>query len=371
MFNIHHTEAIKVIREWLDDISYSTLSWRIMQLLDQTDQLYPDFSKFMVNIDRINPLYAFIISVFRLGQPTARYYLDLFIPANVTDALIETGILVHKDKYYQMPETGILPLGGMYFVTPLPETYPTVLRNSRFKPVDHSVQLIMDEIVSQPVGADFLEINADFGILANMAAVKGFENIRIHPKHSDYIPFIQLNLALNYHKGKVIIHSDIKEYDLITGINLSVKEKIENKNLNLSDENDVIRWFPLFSQLKETGQAIILLESLGAIGEISVNEQLKATNGFSIKSVVMGKMPYQSLLLTCYIQSSWEKQFELVPHEYIDYAQKTIESSDGTAFVFIQLLKISKRKSNEPFVVFPFYNPKYSDPLYNYASLTI
>ena len=371
MFNICHTEAIKTIREWLDDISYSTLNGCMMQFFGQTGFLYPDFNKFTGNIDRINPLYAFIFSIFRLGQSTERSYLDLFIPKNVIDSLIETGLLVHKNKCYHMPEIGILPLEGMYFVTPLPETYPTVSRNSRFKPVDRSVLLIMDEILFQPVKADFLEFNSDYGLLANVAAVKGFENIQIHPKHSDYISFIQINLALNHHKGEVVTDCNKNEYDLIAGINLSVKEEIENKNLNISDEKDAIKLFSVFSQLKETGQATILLESLGTIGEIPVNKQLNEMVGFSIKSVVLDKIPYSSFLISNYVQSSWEKQFELMPPEYVDYVQKAIDFSAGKSTVFTQLLKISKNKSDEPFVLYPFYNPKYTDPLYNYASLTV
>jgi hypothetical protein len=51
--------------------------------------------------------------------------------------------------------------------------------------------------------------------------------------------------------------------------------------------------------------------------------------------------------------------------------RNTVESSDSKTFVFTQLLKINKGKNNETFVLFPFYNPKYSDPVYNYASLTV
>ena len=371
MFNLYNTEAIKVIREWLDDISYSTLNWRIMQFLGQSGQLYLDFNKFMGNIDRLNPLYAFIFSVFRLGQPTERSHLNNFLPAKVIDALIETNMLVYKDKYYQMPEIGIITLGGMYFVTSLPATYPTSLRDNRYNPVDQSVQLVIDEIVSQPVGTDFLEVYSDYGILANMVAAKGFKNIQILPKHPDYIPFIQFNLALNHHKGKVVNQSDLKEYDLIAGSIQSVKEKIERRNVNISDEEDIVQIFAVFCQLKKTGQAIVIMESIGTISEIMINELFKVMEGFNIKSVVLTKMQYPPYLFVSYSQSSWEKQFELVPIEFEDYARKNIESSDNKTFVFTQLLKINKEKRDEAFVLYPFYNPKYSDPIYNYASITV
>ena len=368
MFHILNNNAIIIIREWLDEVCYSTLNNRIMESLEQTGQLYPDFNKFMGCIDRINPLYAFIFSVFRLGQPTERPFLDTFISAKIFDAFVETGLFVKEGRNYRMPGIGILPLRGMYFVTPLPETYPTVSRNNRFKPVDQSVQLMMDEIVSQSVEAEFLEINADFGLIANIASVKGFKNIQILPKHSEYIPFIKLNLLLNYHEGEVISYNDIQTYDLIVGVNLSVKGKIENRNQKISDENDVIKLFQIFNHLKETGQAILLLESLGSINEIVVNERLKEADGFKIKSVVLNKIPYYTFILACYIQSSWEKQFELFPHEYVDYAKKTIELFDSKAFVYTQFLKINKLNTNEQFVLYPFYNPKYSDPVYNYVS---
>ena len=370
MFSVH-IESIKTIQEWLDDISYSTLNGRLMQILGQTGELYPDFNKFMGSIDRINPLYAFIFSVFRLGQATERTYLETFIPTKVINALITTGILVDKGKYFLMPDMGILPLKGMYFVTPLPETYPTVSRNSQFEQINHSVHLIMDEIISQPVGSDFLELNADFGLLANMAAVKGFKNIQIQPKHVDYIPFIRLNLVLNRYEGEIITQPVTKEYDLIAGINLSVKEKIKNRYLEISEEKDVTQLLAVFNRIKETGKAILLLESLGTIGEITVNELLKTMNEFSIQPIVLDKIQHPSFLILHQVRSSWEKQFELTPPEYVDYVQKVIEVSDGKAFVFTQLLKISKRQEDEPFVLFPFYNPKYSDPVYNYASLTV
>ena len=60
MFNLYNTGAIRAIREWLDDISYSTLNSCMMLFLGQPGELYPDFVKFMRNIDRINPLYAFV-----------------------------------------------------------------------------------------------------------------------------------------------------------------------------------------------------------------------------------------------------------------------------------------------------------------------
>jgi len=325
----------------------------------------------MAIIDRIYPLYAFIFSVFRLGQPTKRSFLDAFLPAKVIEALIETGLLQQRGKYWQMPEIGIMLLGSMYFVSGLPEVYPTVKRGAIFKPVDYSVRMMMDEIALQPVGSDFLEVNADYGILANRAAAKGFANIQIHPKHADYIPFIQINLALNDCEGEIITDFSQSEYDLITCIHLSAKQKLERRNLNISDEKDIIQLYPVIRQLKETGKAIIFMESIGSINEIIANRQLKEIDGFNIHSVVMNKMPYLSYAMTGYNQSSWEKQFELVPHEYIDYVQKTMDSSERKAFVYTQLLKINKSNKNAPYVLCPFYNPKYSDPLYNYASLTV
>jgi hypothetical protein len=256
MFNIQHTKAIKVIREWLDKISYSTLNFRIMQFLDQAGQLYPDFNKFMRNIDKINPLYAFIISVFRLGQPAERIYLDTFLSTKVIEALIETGLLLQKEKYYQMPGVGIVTIRGMYFVTYLPETYPTSLRSNQYKSVDLSVQFIMDEIVSQPVGTDFLEVYSDYGILANMAAEKGYKNIYIQPKYPDYAQFIQLNLALNHHESNVSYDICHNKYDLIVSIHLSVKEKIAGRNQKNTNEKDIIQLIPIFCQLKETGSAM-------------------------------------------------------------------------------------------------------------------
>jgi hypothetical protein len=342
-----------------------------MQNLGQTGQLYPDFNKFMGNIDRINPLYSFVFSVFRLGQATEQSFLETFVPTEVIEALIETGLLVKEDHNYRMPEVGILPQGGMYYVTSLPEIYPTVSRNCRLKPADNMVQLLINEMISLPVGFDFFEYNSDYGILANMAAARGFKNIRIYPKHADYIPFIKINLELNNHNGKVTTDFRTNEYDLIAGIYLSVKEKVENRNLNISDEEDIVYVFPVLHQLKATGQALLILESLGSIAEIKINEQLKKINKFNTKSVILSKMQNHHFLISGYNQSSWEKQFELFPDEYVDYVQKAIESSGGKVFVFIQLLKINKQKTDEPFVLFPFYNPKYSDPSFNYASLLV
>ena len=372
MFNLSNTEAIRVIREWLDDISYSTLNGRLMQFLDQTGQLYPDFNRFMGNIDRINPIYAFIFSIFRLGQPAERSHLDNFLPAKVVDALIETGLLINKGKYYQMPGVGIVTMGGMYFVSGLPEVYPTASRNSRYKPIDNFTQIFMDEMGSQPFGTDFLELNADYGILANMAAAKGFKNIQIQSKHLDCVPLIQLNLALNHHEGKIISDICRNKYDLIVCIYLSVKEKIEARKQEIANEKDITQLISVFRQLKDTGQAIVILESVGAINEITINAQFKGImEGFNIKSVVLTKILFPPYLFVSYLQSSWEKQFELVPLEFEYYARKNIETSESKQFVFTQLLKINKDKNDEPFVLFPFYNPKYSDIVFNYASLTI
>ncbi len=368
MFNIH-TKSINTLREWLNEISYSALNRYIMQNIDQKGDLYPDFDKFMGIIDRINPFYAFIFSVFRLGQPTERTYLDTFFPQKVVDALLEIGLMEQTEKFYRMPQIGILPLEGMYFITGLPETYPTVLRNNFCKQVNQSVQLVMDEINSQPIGTNFLEFHADYGILANMAAFKGFKNTQIYPKHHSYIPFIQLNLALNNHEGKIITDTCNTEYDLITCIHFSVKEKIEKGELSITDENEIIQSFPVFCQLKERGKSILLLESIGTINGIAVNEQLKKIDGFKIQSIVLEKMSYFSLISSNYDQSSWEKQFELVPCEYENYARKTIELMENKTFVFTQLLKINKGK--EPFILYPFYSPKYTDPTFNYVSLIV
>jgi len=368
MFKIHHTDAFITIREWLDDISYSTLNRYMMKFLDQAGQLYPDFYKFIGIIDRINPFYAFILSVLRIGQPTERESLEKFLSAEIIEALLETGLLEQKEKYFKMPQVGILPLGGMYFITSLPETYPTSLRNNKYKPVDQAVQLAIDAIESQPMGEDFLEVYSDYGILANMAATKGFKNIQIQPKHPDCIPFIQMNLALNHHEGVVITDCCANKYDLIACINLSVKDKIEGRNQKIEDENTINQLLPVFRQLKDEGKAIVLLESVGTISEIKINERLKVMDGFNIQSVVLNKIPYPALALSGYVQTSWERQFDLVPCDYIEYVKKTIKSSESIVFVFTQLLKFSKRKKDEPFILYPFYNPKYSDPLFNYAS---
>ena len=371
MFHAHHTEAIKEIRKWLNEISYSTLNSRMMQFADQKGSLYPDFNLLMGMMDRINPLFAFIFSVFRLGQPTERSHLDNYLSSAVIDALLETGLLEQNGKYYRMPHVCILPLGGMYFVTGLPNVYPTVTRNCHYKPIDHSVVMMMDEIVSQPVETDFLEYYADYGILANVAAAKGFKNIQILPKHADYIPFIKINLALNHHEGEVVTKNVTNVYDLIVCVHQSVTKKNETRNHDISDEKDIIQLFPIFHQLKETGQAFCILESIGTMHEIMANERLKEVDGFFVQSIVLQKMPYQYFVSVNYVQTLWEKQFELVSCEFEDYARKTIESTDGKIFVFTQLLKINKRKNDDTFVLYPFYNPKYTDPLYNFASLTV
>jgi hypothetical protein len=370
MFNIH-TDSIRIIREWLDDVSYPSLNRNLMKVLDERS-LYPGYQRFMGMIDRMNPLYAFIFSVFRFGQPAEKSYLNNFLPAEVVDALFDVGLLVRKDKFsYGMPQMGILPLEGMYFVTGLPENYPTVPRNHPYKPVDESVRFIIDGMNPETDRTDFLEFYAGYGIFANIAVSKGFKKVQICPKYADYIPFIQLNLALNHHEAEIITDAENKKYDFITCVHLSVREKIESKRKNISDENDIIRSLPVLFQLKENGQAMVLLESVGSIGDIHANKIINEQEGMNIKSVVLEKMPYLSYAASIYSPSSWEKQFELYPQEHVEFLQKTAQFQENNLFVFRQLIKIHKDDAHQTCALYPFYNPKYSDPVYNYASLTI
>jgi hypothetical protein len=369
-------ESIKIVKNWLDDISYSSINKCLFQYIEQQNSLLPDYNSFINVFDRINPYYAFIFSVFRFGMPAEIQYFNAFMPKMIVDVMLDTGLLVRTNEFaYQMPQTGIVPICGMYFVVGLPVLYPTVSYNNRYKPINQHISMIIDEMISTyDKKNSFLETGADYGIMANVAIMIGYSNVKILPCNMDYKQLICVNLLLNNHKAEIISDNvdNNSEYDYIAGSKWIDIDMINKEN----DHTELFHLFPEIDKLSDNGQAAILLESFGSIHEIFANKEVNPPDNITIKSIIIDKMPCLAYVIN-YNQNhltSWEKRFELKRYQNQQIEQYIIENKNDI-FVFKQLLKINKcgdcNKEKENFVLYPFYNPKYSDPLYNYASLTI
>lgn len=380
MLNSENIQNISTIKKWLDDISYQSLNKQLNTFLGQEHCIYPDFSLFMSNIDRLNPLYSFIFSVFRFGQSADLFFFKIFISEDVFNALVNTGLLIKNNDTYSMPEICILPLDGLYFITSLPKSYPTCSHGNPLSIITTDYSLIANELKRSENDSDnFLEFDSDYGVLSNFACLKGYQDVSVIPSDNAYKDFISFNLKLNNNKATItnretLINNENK-FNLIASINLYSHEINYDSFINNSITREEFifpeKIVPITKLLNPNAIALIIIESLGNIYSIHINEKFNNSFKSSIKaevsSLVLSKFPlhFHFHLYKNSILSETEKTFKT---NDLQHNNKNIKSSEDI-YVFKQVIKVKLHDNTDSsFVSYPFYNPKYSDPLFGIAN---
>jgi hypothetical protein len=381
MLKFEKIREISLIKHWLDDISYKSLNQFLNTFLNQKNTIYPDFSMFMANIAKLNPLYAFTFSVFRFGQPADLAFFQSFIPEKVFHALLRTGLLVKSSNNYRMPNICIIPFEGFYFITSLPSSYPTCSRNTLLNTITSDTSLIANELKNKFNNTtNFLEINSDYGVLSNIACSLGSNDVSILPSSNIYKEFILFNLALNANKAKIIDKEKLRSggvrFNLVAGINLCSNEIDYNsfEIINLAREETITDdlFLPLPTISNNDTLALLFVESLGSMHNIFLNEKIntlfKHSSGIEVSSIVLSKMPLP-LHFRNYahsIMTEGEKRFKSITTNQpfnSTYSEETIKTI-GNAYVYKQIVQLKFCKNeNNSYTLYPFYNPKYTDPL--------
>lgn len=381
MLNFEKIQEIATVKQWLDDISYQSLNQFLNTFLNQENTIYPDFTIFMGNISKLNPMYAFTFSVFRFGQPADLAYFQSIIPDKVLQALINTGLLIKSNNNYRMPDICILPFEGLYFITSLPRSYPTCSLNNSLNTIAFDTSLIANELKNKFNNTtSFLEINSDYGVLSNIACSIGCDDVSILPSCNIYKEFILFNLALNANKASIIDKETLlaggDRFNLIAGINLCSPEIDYNsfETINLAREETIAADFflPLTSICKNDTLAFLYIESFGSMHNIFLNEKIKNviehTKGIEFSSIVLSKMPLP-IHFNNYkrsIMSEGEKRFNSKSTDQpfnSTYAGEKVNPK-GNTYVYKQIVQMKCcHNIKNSSILYPFYNPKYTDPL--------
>jgi hypothetical protein len=386
MLNSNNLNHLRTIKNWFDEICYSTINDSIISFICQKKILYPDYKLINSNMDKLNPYYAFIVSLFRLGQPSEQIFINRYIPSDVFHALSEVGLLINKDNYWQMPELSILPLNSLYFVVGLPNNYPSVLRDSKFKCItEDTLSLVYDQKINKKHDAKYLELSSDYGVISINAALKGYKNITIHPRSKIFVPLIKFNIGfndfedVNFKIASLNLKESIEKFDFISGNVLLVYYSYYLRTISKEEilkDNELEELFIQIDNLLMTnGSMSLILESFGTQYEILFNKGYLGNDRMksSIRSIVLNKLSYYAYLQQ-YIkekQADWEVRLESIPTSHFklpNLEEEEVNPQSEMLYVFKQLLKHNINPDTK-IVLHPLYNPKYSDPLFNYACL--
>ena len=213
MLSSSDNSALAVIREYLEEIAYGYVNYRLVP--DQDNHPFPPFDELQAKLKVQFPIYRLIFSLFRQGHVCDEAILREALPKPVFDALEATGLIeVNRQKEWRTPGVLLLSIEGLYIVVSIPSSYPTCqnLRQPIYFGPD-SIQLI-HALPAQLEGARVLDVCSGSGIQGLICAARGASYVLCLERAPEAVAAARFNAALNGLADTV----EVRESDLLESV---------------------------------------------------------------------------------------------------------------------------------------------------------
>lgn len=384
MLKTDDESAIEVIRNFLDDVSFNYMSYRLIPYHDTL--IFPDFVVVQQSIKSLNSIYRFLFSLFRQGHVAEDEVLRKAIPPPVFEAFVTTGLLVQNElKQWRTPSLVIVPIDGLYLTVSIPPHYPTAI--TRKQPIYLGVESLWltRAIPSRLTGRRVLDICAGSGIQGLICAARGASKVVCLEKADDAVSVARFNVALNQFSDIV----EIRPSDLYSALGedeifdfiisnppfMPVMDDVEYPICGTggADGTRLLRgiFAGLPKYLADDGEGVIFCNAIGDQFSINVNRELLTPlaneHNLRIRAFVHDKATIDeyinatlngNLLNTCPELTADQRQQKITAWQE-DLKQREVLSD----FMYGQIVRFWKGKSEAGMANFPSYNLSTTDPL--------
>jgi SAM-dependent methyltransferase len=213
MLKSDDSSAVAVIRDFLNDLSFTYINYRLIP--DHDTGVFPDFRVLQETLKGLNPVYRLLFSVFRQGHVAEELFLRNILPVEVFEALKATGLLVQNErKQWRTPGLAIVPVEGLTLLVSIPPQYPTALTRKQPVYIGRESLWLMRAIPAHLSGRRVLDICSGSGIQGMVCAARGASRVVGLEKSSEAVAVSRFNVRLNGLEGVV----EIRESDLFSAL---------------------------------------------------------------------------------------------------------------------------------------------------------
>jgi 16S rRNA G966 N2-methylase RsmD len=385
MINSHPQEAIKDIQKYLHEVSYGYLCQRFLSY--NTPSLFLEFGALIGSLNNVQGLHHFLFSIFLAGHATEEIHLRRFLPPDIINAFLTTGVLIRdKNGFFKTPGLAIINIEGLYLLVTLPGNYPTAPLNQTPVTISRETLHFTKNLPASLVNCRVLDAFTESGFSGLYSAVRSASKIVVLTDSERSTELVTFNAALNDLSQLVEVRYSNQQLNLQAGEQFeyvfSALPSVpglweEDSEANEQEGWDGCRYAQLLfdgiaGYLSDKGEGIVYCKTLGGQHSIHVNqkyiEPFAQKNQLSVRSIVTNKIPLP-VHIDEYINldiDAWNKIAGFNTDKYHEkiarWVSKLNENDIQWEFVYKQVIRFRKSRS-VGFLTIPTYRAEISDPL--------
>ncbi|HKP71564.1 MAG TPA: methyltransferase [Pyrinomonadaceae bacterium] len=388
MLKTDDPSAVAAIRDFLDEISFAYMSYRLIPYHDTL--IFPEFRVLQESIKGLNSIYRLVFSLFRQGHVADDAILRKALPKDLFDAFVSTGLLVQNErKQWRTPSLVIVPIEGLNLVVSTPPHYPTAI--TRKQPIYIGIESLWltRAIPARLGGRRVLDICSGSGIQGLICAARGASHVVGLEMADEAVSISRFNVALNGFGDTVEIRqsdlfsalSEDEEFDFVISNPpfMPVMDDVDYPICGTggADGTRLLRliYADLPKYLADGAEGVMFCNALGDQFSINFNREvltpLAKEHNLCIRSYVNDKFTLDeyivatldgNLINTCPELTVEQRQQKIAAWQE-ELRQKGVEAG----YIYGQILRFWKGRPEVGMTNLPSYNPYMTDPLVSKA----
>lgn len=206
--------SLAVIREYLHEMMYSLMDFRLSFHVEMSSMGFPNFSSLRRSVELLDLEHRVLFQLFRVGEAVDDASIRQALPDGVFTALVEAELLVSDEAgRWRTPSLLIVPAEGLYLLVGIPPLYPTATRpcNTGF---DSSSCIVAKALPVSLTGQTVLDICSGSGVQALICAARGADSVVGLELNEEAVNTARANASLNGLDGRV----DFRQSDKLTSL---------------------------------------------------------------------------------------------------------------------------------------------------------
>lgn len=384
MLRTDDASAVAVIRDFLDDLSFAYVSYRVVP--DHDSRIFPDFRVLHESLKNLNGVYRFLFTVFRQGHSAEESVLSRALPPAVFEAFAATGLLAPNERrQWRTPGLVIVPIEGLNLLVSIPPQYPTATTTKQPIYLGPESLWLTRTIPARLNRRRVLDICSGSGIQGLLCASRGAARVVGLEKSEEAVSISRFNVALNRMDDVVEIrHSDLfsalaedEEFDFVISnpAFMPVMEDIDYPMCGTGGADGTRLLQLIFAglprHLAAGAEGVMFCNALGDQFSINFNRDVLAPlareHGMRIYSYVNDKTPFElyvtQALIPNVIHSCPEVSAEQLDERVAAWREELRRQAVPAEYIYGQILRFWKGKPEVGMAHLPVYSPHMTDPL--------
>lgn len=384
MLRTDDASAVAVIRDFLDDLSFAYMSYRVVP--DHDSRVFPDFRVLHETLRSLSATYRFLFTVFRQGHSADESVLSQALPPAVFEAFAATGLLAPNERrQWRTPGLIIVPIEGLNLLVSIPPQYPTATTTKQPVYLGAESVWLTRAIPARLNRRRVLDICSGSGIQGLLCAARGASRVVGLEKSEEAVSISRFNVALNRMDDVVEIrHSDLfaalaedEEFDFVISnpAFMPVMEDVDYPMCGTGGADGTRLLKLIFAglprHLAEEAEGVMFCNALGDQFSINFNRDVLAPlareRGMRIYSYVNDKTSIDyyvsQTLIPNIINTCPEVTAEQRDAKVAAWREELRRRAVPAEYVYGQILRFWKGKPEVGIAHLPVYSPHLTDPL--------